>query len=261
MFSSSFAALVGFGLYFLFASALLPQVAARFATIQFSAVKQCGGFSVNFAGGTPPDALPLTLSVLPVNGTPVFIPLPADAWNSTSESGVMVTFLPFPAGTEFIASLDDANGDGAALVSDVLVIEESDTDNTACLPLNSLPFAPRYSPVEPLSQCESFTLAHDPAFAAPTVRAFVPKGASFAVDEINSTISVAGASKYLMDVPRDSIVVLMYKDQDGYAETSTMLPVLGDITSDESCIPTNPLTTAAILYSDDNNNRGRVNAK
>ena len=155
MFSSPFAALVGFGLYFLFASALLPQVAARFATIQFSAVKQCGGFSVNFAGGTPPDALPLTLSVLPVNGTPVFIPLPADAWNSTSESGVIVTFLPFPAGIEFIASLENANSDGAALVSDVLIIEKSDTDNTACLPLNSLPFAPRY---EPLSQCESFSL-------------------------------------------------------------------------------------------------------
>ena len=67
MFPSSSAALVGFAFYFLFAAVLVPSVAARFASIQFSQVNQCGNFTIAFQGGKAPAALPLTLSVLPVD--------------------------------------------------------------------------------------------------------------------------------------------------------------------------------------------------
>ncbi|RDX50196.1 hypothetical protein OH76DRAFT_1455432 [Lentinus brumalis] len=251
MFSSSSAALVGFG-FSLLAAALVPAADAKFASIQFSTVKQCGNFSVTFQGGKAPAALPLTLSILPLNGTPVFIPLPLDAWNNTSETGAAITFLPLSEGTQFLASLDDANGRGTALVSDVLVIEASDTDDTSCLPTNQAPFVPRYTVNGTLSQCESFSVDYDPTqnISSPTIRAFVPKGASFPVNETEGN-STSGVDTYVMDVPRDSTSLLLFQDQSGYAETSTIFPVLGDIKSDTSCIPTDPLSTAATLETSD----------
>ncbi|RPD62852.1 hypothetical protein L227DRAFT_609398 [Lentinus tigrinus ALCF2SS1-6] len=262
MFSSSSAALVGFG-FSLLAAALAPAADAKFASIQFSTVKQCGNFSVTFQGGKAPAALPLTLSVLPVNGTPVFIPLPLDAWNSTSETGAAITFLPLPEGTQFLASLDDANGRGTALVSDVLVIEASDSGDTSCLPTTQSPFVPRYSVNGTLNQCESFFVDFDATqnISSPTVRAFVPKGASFPVNETEAT-STTGVGSYLMDVPRDSTAVLLFQDQSGYAETSTIFPVLGNVNSDSSCIPSDPLSTAATLdTSDDDTSSTHVTPK
>ena len=265
MFSSSSAALVGFG-FSLLAAALAPAADAKFASIQFSTVKQCGNFSVTFQGGKAPAALPLSLSVLPVNGTPIFIPLPFDAWNSTSQTGAAITFLPLPEGTEFLASLDDANGVGTALVSDVLVIDKSPHDDVSCLAPVPTPFVPRYSVRGLLRQCESFSVGYDPAQPAldsPAVRAFVPNGPSFPVNETETEASnsTAGADTYTMDVPHDSMVVLMFQDQNGVAETTPTLPVLGDINSDTSCIPTNPLSNAAMLDYDGDQPQKRVTTK
>ncbi|TBU42865.1 hypothetical protein BD309DRAFT_991369 [Dichomitus squalens] len=251
MFSSS-PALVGLGSSFFFAAlvlALLPQAAARFSSIHFSPVKQCGNFSVDFAGGKAPAALPLSLTVLPVNGTPISIPLPLDAWNQTSETGAMITFLPFPAGTQFIASLDDAQGHGTALVSDVLVIDPPDSADTSCLPTDPVPFVPEYSINGTLSQCEPFSVTYDAArnISSPAIRAFVPRGGSFRINETESN-GASGVDTYLMDVPRDLEVLLMFHDPNsGHNETTPILSVLGNVNSDSSCVPKNPLSTTANL--------------
>lgn len=252
MFSLS-PALVGFGFpsapFAALAIALLPQAAARFASITFSSVDQCGNFTVQFAGGSAPSALPLSLSILPLNGTPISIPLPLDVWNSTTQTGAAITFLPYPAKTQFIASLDDANGQDAAVVSDVLVINPSDSGDSSCLPTNPAPFAPEYALNGSLAQCQSFTVDYDASknISSPTIRAFVPNGASFPIRETEAN-ATGGVDTYLMDVPRDSLVLLQFTDpKSGHNETTSLLAVLGDISSDTSCIPTNPLATATSL--------------
>ncbi|CDO70826.1 hypothetical protein BN946_scf184801.g18 [Trametes cinnabarina] len=252
MFSTPSAALVGCCFYYLLFAVLAPlPAAARFASITFSQVKQCGNFSVYFAGGKAPAALPLTLSILPVNGTPVFITLPNDAWNSTAETGAAITFLPLPAGTQFIASLDDANGQGTALVSDVLVVDPSDTNDTSCLPTDVAPFVPRFKVDGPLRQCESFSVEFDPAqgLSAPSVRGLTPLGASFMVNQTDASLNSSGTATYTMDTKRDAQVLFLFSDSTGYKETSTLLPVFGDVESSTSCIPMNPLVNAASLDS------------
>ncbi|KAI0357342.1 hypothetical protein OH77DRAFT_93430 [Trametes cingulata] len=258
MFSSSSAALVGFGFSpsFLFAALALAaaplSAAARFASISFSEVKQCGNFTVNFVGGKAPAALPLTLSILPLNGTPVFITLPDDAWNATTETGSAINFLPLPAGTEFIASLDDAKGEGTALVSDVLVIDPSDTDDTSCLPTNPAPFVPRYHVDGTLNQCESFNVAYDAAQGVPppsTVRGFIPKGASFPVNESSPSNETAGVESYVMDAQRGSQVVFLFQDGNGYSESTAPMPIFGNVESSSMCIPMSSLNNASSLES------------
>ena len=252
MFSLS-PALVGFGFsatpFAVLTIALLPQAAARFASITFSSVDQCGNFTVQFAGGSAPSALPLSLSILPLNGTPISIPLPLDVWNSTSQTGAAITFLPYPSKTQFIASLDDANGQSAAVVSDVLIINPSDSGGSSCLPTNPAPFVPEYALNGSLAQCQSFSVDFDVSkhIGSPTIRAFVPKGASFPIHETEAN-ATGGVDTFLMDVPRDSLVLLRFTDSNSkHNETTSLLPVLGDISSDTSCIPTNPLATATSL--------------
>lgn len=265
MFSSPSAALVGLGSSFSFcfafllaALALAPlAVDARFASISFSAVQQCGSFTVDFVGGKAPDALPLTLSILPLNGTPVFLELPSDAWNATAQTGAAVTFVPFPVGTEFIASLDDANGQGTALVSDVLVVDPSDTDDSSCLPTNPAPFTPQYTALAPLEQCEPFSVLFNATAGrtSPTVRGFTPRGASYPVNQSAPFDNASGVANYTMDAARDTQVVFLYKDQSGYTEVSARMPVLGDIQSSTSCIPTSPLANSATLESTTSDSR------
>ncbi|KAI8978871.1 hypothetical protein BD414DRAFT_373787, partial [Trametes punicea] len=252
MFPSPFAALVGFGFSSILFSALAPvPVAGRFASITFSEVKQCGSFSVYFAGGKAPAALPLTLSILPINGTPVFITLPDDAWNSTAQTGEAITFLPFPEGTQFIASLDDADGHGTALVSDILIIDPSETNDTSCLPADPSPFAPKFTVDGPLRQCESFVVDFDPTqgISAPSIRGFIPQGASFPVNQSEAALGTSGNATYTMDAQRDSQVLFLFSDQNGYKETSPLFPVFGDVESSTACIPMNSLANAASLES------------
>ncbi|KAI0771110.1 hypothetical protein BD413DRAFT_492973 [Trametes elegans] len=265
MFSSPSAALAGFGspssshsfsslAACALAIALLAApapAAARFSSISFSDVKQCGSFSVDFAGGHAPSALPLSLNVLPVNGTPVSIQLPSNAWNSTAQIGAAITFLPFPAGTEFVASLDDADGVATAPVSDVLVIDPSDTDDTSCLPTNPAPFVPMYTVASKLEQCEPFYVDYDATSGTtpPSVRGFIPKGDSFSVNQSDASNSTTGPgmAAYTMDAARNSQVLLLFTDQDGHRETSTLLPVFGDVQSSTSCISSSSLANATSL--------------
>ena len=242
MFSSLFAALVGFGFAPLF---FAVPAAAAFAKIAFSTVQQCGNLTVNFAGGKSPG--PLHLTVLAINGSSLTIPLPHDAWNATTETGAAITFLPFPEGTQFIASLDNADDESTALISDVIVVEASPSGDTSCLPATT-DFVHRYTVEDTLSQCEPFTVDFDPAqnVTAPTIRAFVPRAASHVLNETAADNAV-GVDTFLMDVPRDLVTVLLFSDGTGYTETSTLLPVSGDVNSDSSCFPSSSLSNISTL--------------
>ena len=163
-----------------------PQVVLSFNSISFSAVQQCGNFSVQFSGGKLPTSLPLVLTVVPFNLTPISIEISSSSWNSVTLSGAAFTFLPFPADTQFVASLDDSNGIGTGPVSDIIRIDSS--GNSSCLSNNTPP--PRYTISDSLSQCEDFYVKYDPTVvdSAPVVRAFVPKGPappSFLLSEVD----------------------------------------------------------------------------
>ena len=213
-----------------------PAVLSRFESITFSTVQQCGNFTVLFSGGKPPAALPLSLTVVPFNLTPISIGIADSAWNNTTFKGAAITFLPFPAGTEFVASLDDANGNGAASVSDVIKIEPS-ADST-CLKNIAIP-AKRYTVDQPLSQCEDFVVTYDPSLVEtpPNIRAFSPRESSFAVNETLMQESYPGQTLYTMDAFRGQQVVLMFSDDAGTREATGLLPVGGDTSSPSGCFP------------------------
>ncbi|KAI0693226.1 hypothetical protein BC835DRAFT_1416054 [Cytidiella melzeri] len=214
-----------------------PQVVhARFASINFSTVEQCGNFTVRFSGGRMPAALPLSLTVVPFNLTPISIGIANSAWDNTTLQGAAFTFLPFPAGTEFVASLDDANGETAALVSDVIQIQQS--DNATCVATASNSTSRRYTVDQSISQCEDFKVTYNasvtPVF--PTIRAFLPKSSSILVNQ-STAASTAGNVSYTMDVARGQQAVLILSDDSGFMESTNLLTVGGDTSSPTGCLP------------------------
>ncbi|KAI0338879.1 hypothetical protein BDW22DRAFT_1381383 [Trametopsis cervina] len=214
-----------------------PQVVhARFSSIKFSQVEQCGNFTVQFSGGQMPTALPLSLTVIPFNLTPISIGIADAAWNNTTLTGAAFTFLPFPADTDFIASLDDANGRSTALVSDIIRVQPS--DNTTCV--SSSPALPssRYTVDKSVSQCEDFHVTYDSSVITtpPNIRGFIPRSMAFGVNE-STAGSAPGDTSYTMDASRGDQVVLLLSDTSGVRESAGPLTVGGDSSSSKACLP------------------------
>ena len=220
-------------------------VLGNFETVSFSPVEQCGAFNVSFGGGVAPDALPLILTVIPFNASPVYIQIPEDAWNSTSASGAAITFLPLAAGTTFLASLDDAYGQSTGVnTSDIILVGTS--DDSSCLTNVSSAHTSTLAVAGITSQCEDMTVTFNSSSvtSAPSVRAFVPRGPSFDLSQTNST---TGEANYLMNVTRGTQVALLFDAAGQDAQTSDLLTVFGDTSSPTSCLATSAASTTQAI--------------
>ncbi|KAI0311887.1 hypothetical protein OF83DRAFT_709763 [Amylostereum chailletii] len=221
-----------------------PQVVlASFDFISFSSIEQCGPFNVTFDGGIPPAAMPLTLTVVPFNNTPISIQIPESAWNSTTSSGVYITLLPLAAGTTLIASLDDANGVSTGNVSDIIRIQGS--DNTSCLGSPAIPPTHLFTLDSSVTQCEPFNVSFNSTVdpTPPSARVFVPLGPSFNLTEEPSPQT--GVGSYLMNVTRGKQVAVLYQDAAGNRESSQLITVDGDTSSSSNCLEAQPETSTA----------------
>lgn len=232
-------------------------VHARFHSIQFSPVEQCGNFTVAFSGGNLPEALPLSLTVVPFNLTPINIGIANMAWDNTTLEGAAFAFLPLPAGTQFVASLDDANGHSTAFVSDVIKVQPS--DNTTCLPAVQTALS-RYTLDESISQCADFHVTYDASAIStpPKIRAFLPRTFAFPLP-LDNTTSAAGNASYVADLFRGQQTVLMVSDDTGYRQSTNLLSVEGDSMSPTGCLPTFPASNQTTQMNA-NNGTGNGNS-
>jgi hypothetical protein len=168
---------------------------------------------------------------MPLNSTPISIPIPNSAVTS---SAAWVTFLPIQEGHPFIASLDNALGNPCGSISDIIAVQPSPTGNTTCLPSGE-PNPRRFSLSGPVSQCQPFNVTYNTTLVdrSPSIRAFRPLHSSFA---INETAPADGRDTYLMSATRQTEVVLLFDDGLGYREISDLVAVGGDTTSDDACV-------------------------
>ncbi|KAF7979197.1 hypothetical protein HWV62_43126 [Athelia sp. TMB] len=224
-------------LVFSFLSAYSSLGAFGFNLVSFSSIEQCGSFNVTFNGGQAPVALPLKLTVIPFNSSnPISIPISADSWDSATSTGAAVTFLPFAAGTSFVASLDDADSQGTGSVSDIITIQPS--DNVSCIASSSpSSFTPAFQVEGPFSQCESFNVTYP--ITVPSVRVFRPLGPSFFLSSAGE--QEGGAAEYLMEVRRGFEMAMLFDDGHGNQQTTDMTTVTGTPSSSSSCIPNSTL--------------------
>ncbi|KAG5646527.1 hypothetical protein DXG03_003294 [Asterophora parasitica] len=205
--------------------ALGPQVVLSLSfKFKLSEVKQCEPVSIIFDGNVNANALPMWLSLIPFNSSPVSIPIPNAA---AGTSGVDVTFVPFATGTTFIASLSGASGESVAKVSDIIRVLPSPSGNSTCLPeTEESEKAPTRFNIIPgtFSQCETFTLNYDRSIVsrAPTVRYYNPKGPSRLLN-LTADEPETGSATYMLSYNRGKEVVLVFDDGSTHAESSALM--------------------------------------
>ncbi|KAF8903174.1 hypothetical protein CPB84DRAFT_1824076 [Gymnopilus junonius] len=218
----------------LFAFGVLVASAAALQ-FDFADVQQCDQVTVSFSGSNlAPGLVPASLQILPINSTAFNISLVEP---SLVYSGVALTPLPFPAGTDFLTSLDDGTGDSIISVSDVIRVLPSPIGNSSCLP-NATQVTRRFSLPFNVSQCEEFSIQYDTTLVSqpPNVRLYHPTGSSFPLNMVSSTV---GEATYIMGFSREKDVLLLVTDENGNMETSPLFTVGGDANSDSSCLHKN----------------------
>lgn len=214
-----------------------PVAAQTFTSIRFSSIQQCGPFNVTFSGPRP-TALPLALTVVPFGSSavPLSIPLPDPEWDSKTGTGVAIAFLPYPAETIFIASLDDAQGKGTGFTSDIIRILQS--DDSSCV--STAEKTQAYTAEPPFSQCQPFNVTFDPTQAVPpVVRLFVPNGQSVILNQTQDSLD-PGTARFTMSAFRGQPTVLLFRDGMGRLQSTDLLTVTGDVTSSNRCFPPPP---------------------
>ncbi|PPR02858.1 hypothetical protein CVT24_002336 [Panaeolus cyanescens] len=211
-----------------------PVFALKF---NFTDVQQCDQVTITFAGSplnmSKSDNVPTVLTILPVNSTAFVFPLTNPAVLS---SGIGLTFLPFPSGSNFIASLDNESQDNIIPTSDILRVLPSPTNNASCLPSPATAQQRFFQVASDPRQCEELTVTYDKTaiLEAPNVRLFNPKGPSFKLQLLSDDPST-GVATYMMNYPRNQEIILMMDDGVNIRETSPLLTVRGDSASDKSC--------------------------
>ena len=231
-----------------------PQaVLSIFQLVSYSPIQQCGPFRVSFAGGTPPT-IPLTLTVLPFNSTPLAFAIPQSAWNNSTASGSYVAFLPLPEGVSLMASLDDSLGNSAALTSGVIQISSS--DNTSCISTAAGATGPStfqlLNTTTTISQCSPFSVSHysySPDHPI-SIKVLIPTGLSFWLRR-TSFHSGQGADTFtfIMSVARGFQVALLFDDGQGNRQVSDLLSVTGGESTPTSCLQIASTSTAASAES------------
>ncbi|KAF7364997.1 hypothetical protein MVEN_00370700 [Mycena venus] len=234
--------------------ALGPQVVLGSFKFSLSPVVQCQPVDITFSGSDANNhSVPTTLTILPLldNIKPIQIPIPNGASNST---GIQLTFIPLPAGTRFVASLDDVEGP-TAKVSDVTRVLNSTTgpDVEGCFG-SSIQQVNFYEFDDNLAQCEDFTVTYNtPVTVAPTIRAFFPNSGSLLVPQSNASTAPNTAS-YTMTGLRSTEVVLLFDDTQGHLQTTKLITIDGDSSSSKSCFK------SSSKDSDGNNKAGTISS-
>ncbi|KAJ7069566.1 hypothetical protein C8F01DRAFT_518389 [Mycena amicta] len=217
--------------------ALGPQVVQGSFKFTFSPVVQCAPVSVSFSGSDSHNhSVPTTLTILPLvnNAVPIQIPIPNGASNST---GIELSFIPLPAGTTFVATLDDVDGP-ASKVSDVTkVLGANSTDGSAdCLTSPTVNTVAFFEVPQIVSQCDVF-LVHFTTSDAPNITAFKPTGG---VTNLPLVSAGDGVASYMMTGQRGDEVALLFNDTTtNQVQTSALMTIDGDSGSSTSCLNNN----------------------
>ncbi|KAG6841693.1 hypothetical protein C0991_007963 [Blastosporella zonata] len=228
--------------------ALGPQVVLSNyvnSTFELSEVQQCEPVFITFAANYSAYTLnPTSLTLVPFNSTPVSIPISNTPSNISS---VSVTFVPFAAGTPFLASLNDATGESVTQVSDIIQVLPSPTGNVSCLPKNQAATV-NYLTVDnsTFSQCNNFTINynHTALSRAPSVRLYSPEAPSSLLN-LTSDDNTTGTATYLLSFRQSKEVVLVFNDDLGHKISSAIMTVGGDSSSSEDCLTTQNISNGS----------------
>jgi hypothetical protein len=133
--------------------------------------------------------------------------------------------------------LDDAAGDSAAYISDILEVMPS--PNMSCISANMTTPALFQLVGDAVSQCSPFNVSQNTSSLEPTlsVRGFIPMGLSFDLEGTDfHTSQGVDTFTYIMNVASGLRVALLFDDSQGNRQVSDLLSVGGGVSSPSECL-------------------------
>lgn len=189
-------------------------------TFNVSQVTQCAPVSISFSGMLDNDNIPTQITLLPSDATLAFyIDLPTSSLRNTSTE-IDVTFLPLPADTTFLLSLDRL-GKSVAPVSDFLTVGPS--GDAACLANPTLPSPGIFQVSQNPSSCQPFSVTYNSSLIqkAPQIRLYQPGQNSSSVNLVANQ-SVTGNATYVLPSVSNKSVLLIDGGDDALTQTLTV---------------------------------------
>lgn len=225
---------------------LFPLAAYALSSTFPQEATQCAEFPVSFSG----EAItPFTLLLLPTaSDSPQVISVPDDAWNATMSQGFFTTTVPFAAGTEFLAVLQDGHGRETSVVS--LVYSISNSSDNSCVtsqPSFSHTFSSNpLSPTEYGLQTIAWNLP-DPSLNFEggeflnnlNITSFIPRGQTLVLRAADS-LGGSNSAIWQVNIPagQQFISLFEYKDVNGTTirETSPIQTVTNPTGGSSHCL-------------------------
>ncbi|KAK8843378.1 hypothetical protein IAR55_007035 [Kwoniella newhampshirensis] len=177
----------------------LPSILAfSFST---STPTQCGNFTVQWSGGTPPYHLVLVPTITVASGHIANSSIPTDLTSPYSYS----FNLDQPAGLEFMLSMSDASGWGTGGTTSILTVGSS--SDTSCLPSSlNYDFFFSISPDSNPTSCSTMSVSWDSNATEPVyLYGMIPHGTSFQLPidygrstSYDWTVNIAQGTQFLL---------------------------------------------------------------
>jgi hypothetical protein len=189
-------------------------------TFNVSQVTQCAPVSISFSGMLDSDNIPTQITLLPSDAAQAFyIDLPTSSLRNTTTE-IDVTFLPLPANTTFLLSLDRL-GKSVAPVSDFLTVGPS--SDAACLANTTLPSPGIFQVSQNPSSCQPFSVTYNSSLIqkAPQIRLYQPGQNSLSINLVANQ-SVAGNAMYVLPSVSSKSVLLIDGGDAALTQTLTV---------------------------------------
>ena len=199
-----------------FGTLVAPVFSLQF---HFTSPQQCSPLLLSFTGlASPPSRAPASLAIIPFNSTAIVIPLQ----DINFTTGIGLNFVPFPTGSQFIVSLNDAKGSNIINTSDIFPVLPSPNNNSTCIPQPQPSIFTLATPE--VFQCQNFTINYNTTVAsrAPSVRLYNPNGPSFILN-VTSDDPTSGVATYSMAYTSGRGIILAMDDGNGITETTPLL--------------------------------------
>lgn len=180
-------------------------------------------FSISFSGE---DATtPFSLLLLPLfSSNPQVISIPDNAWSGPSSTGSFTTNVPFPAGTRFLAVLQDRKGRGTGVVSDLFTTASAGSGvcrrpQPAANVFSVVPSNPHQCSTETLSwKIPSNFLPPSGRQYSANMTAYVPRGQVFTLGNI-VTSSADARARWVTNVPSGTRFLFLFEYDSGSGAT------------------------------------------
>lgn len=159
---------------------------------------------------------------------PLILNVPTTAWSDTAQAGSYTFNMPWPAGTKFVATMDDGFGFGTGGVTGIQTVKSS--SNSSCLTTAITQPEHVFDVFGTFAQCSVVSMNWtQPATSSTLITGLVPNGVAFQLDP---PVVHTKSTTWNLNIPRGTAFVLMYNPSSGPGLTSSLLNCLANGGSD-----------------------------